>query len=225
MPYPVPQALRALWGALCPTPNPSLSLTSPLSRPARGSAFVGLGAGLALAQLLGGAVVGPQPSQAQGTPGLLEFRWDNSKDYRKLYFFQSDTQRLKLSDYFLILRPKDRKTAILKLTVSMPKSFDSTIDPKRVKLCVMSEGGMLKRTRCEKQIPATIEVNDKARTIEIFPETPISDKQTIGVYMRIFNPYNIGMYQFNAMAQAPGDVPISSYLGSWLIQIDPNMSN
>ncbi|MFM7640422.1 MAG: DUF2808 domain-containing protein [Cyanobium sp.] len=178
-----------------------------------------------MAQLLGASVLTPQTSLAQGTPGLLEFRWDNSKDYRKLYFFQSDTQRLKLSDYYLILKPKDRKTAILKLTVSVPKTFETTIDPKRVKLCRMSEGGMLKRTRCEKQIPATIEVNSKAGTIEIFPETPISDKYTIGVYMRIFNPFNIGMYQFNALAQAPGDIPVSSYLGSWLIQIDPNAAN
>ena len=44
----------------------------------------------------------------------------------------------------------------------------------------------------------------------------------IGVYMNIFNPFNIGMYQFNALAQAPGDVPMAGYLGSWLIQIDPN---
>jgi hypothetical protein len=29
------------------------------------------------------------------------------------------------------------------------------------------------------------------------------------------------MYQFNALAQAPGDVPVSGYLGSWVIQIDP----
>jgi hypothetical protein len=29
------------------------------------------------------------------------------------------------------------------------------------------------------------------------------------------------MYQFNALAQAPGDVPVSGYLGSWLIQVDP----
>ncbi len=184
-----------------------------------------MGFGLLAAQMVGFAVTPPQPVQAQGTPGLMEFRWDNSKDYRKLYFFQSDTQRLKLSDYYLILRPKDRKTAILKLTVSLPKSFDSTIDPKRVKLCKMSEGGMLKRTRCEKQIPATVEVNAKAGTIEIFPETPLSDKQTIGVFMRIFNPFNVGMYQFNALAQAPGDIPVSTYLGSWLIQIDPNASN
>ena len=30
------------------------------------------------------------------------------------------------------------------------------------------------------------------------------------------------MYQFNALIQAPGDVPVSGYVGSWLIQIDPN---
>ena len=47
------------------------------------------------------------------------------------------------------------------------------------------------------------------------------DTGTIGVYMRLFNPFNTGMYQFNALAQAPGDVPISGYLGSWLIQIEP----
>jgi hypothetical protein len=198
------------------------SLTSPFSRLRRAPALLGLGAGLAFAPLLGAALVAPQSSQAQGTPSLMEFRWDNTKDYRKLYFFQTDTLRLKRSDYYLVLRPKDRKTAILKLTVSMPKTFDSKIDPKHVKLCQMSEGGMLKRTRCEKQIPATVEVNAKAGTIEIFPETPISDKQTIGVHMRIFNPYSAGMFQFNAMAQAPGDIPISTYLGSWLIQIDPN---
>jgi hypothetical protein len=28
------------------------------------------------------------------------------------------------------------------------------------------------------------------------------------------------MFQLNALAQAPGAVPISGYLGSWLIQVD-----
>lgn len=161
-------------------------------------------------------------ARAQGTPSLMEFRWDGTKDYRKLYFFQTDTIRRKRSDYYLILRPKDRKTAILKLTVSIPSHFDTTIDQDQVKLCVMSEGGMLKRTRCEKTIPATIEVSANGKAIDIFPDTPVSDKETIGVYMRLFNPDNAGMYQFNALAQAPGALPVSGYLGSWLIQIDPN---
>ncbi len=166
-----------------------------------------------------------KPALAQGTPGLMEFRWENNKDYRKLYFFMTDTTRMQRSEYYLMLRPKDRKTAILKLSVTIPPSFDVKIDPKQVKLCKMSEGGMLKRTRCEKTIPATIEVASNGRAIEIFPETPVSDKETIGVYIQLFNPFNAGMYQFNALAQAPGDIPVSGYLGSWLIQIDPSGSN
>ena len=81
---------------------------------------------------------------------------------------------------------------------------------------------MLARTRCKKTIPATIEVAANGKAIEIFPERPVSDKGTIGVYMNLFNPFNAGMYQFNALAQAPGDIPVSGVLGSWLIQIDPN---
>ncbi|MEB3234446.1 MAG: DUF2808 domain-containing protein, partial [Cyanobacteriota bacterium] len=118
-------------------------------------------------------------------------------------------------------KPKDRKTAILKLSVTIPASFDVKIDPKQVKLCKMSEGGMLSRTRCNETIPATIEIAADGKAIEIFPNTPVPDQGTIGVYMNIFNPFNIGMYQFNALAQAPGDVPMAGYLGSWLIQIDP----
>ena len=164
----------------------------------------------------------PAPGRAQGTPGLLEFRWDNDKNYRKLYFFMTETARLKRSEYYLILRPKDRKTAILKLSVTIPSYFDSQIKAKNVKLCEMSEGGMLTRTRCKRTIPATIEISANGKAIEIFPDRPVSDKGTIGVYMNIFNPFNAGMYQFNALAQAPGDIPVSGVLGSWLIQIDPN---
>ena len=162
-----------------------------------------------------------QPAQAQATPSLLEFRYDNSKDYRKLYYFMSNTRPLARSDYYFILKPKDRKTAILKLSITIPKYFDAKIDPKDIKLCKMREGGMLSRTRCEKDIPATIELADGGKAIEIFPNVPVSDEGTIGVYMQIFNPYNNGMYQFNALAQAPGDIPVAGYLGSWLIQIEP----
>ena len=192
---------------------PLRRLVAPLPALVTAAALAGLGA------LAPGAL--EQPARAQGTPSLMEFRWDNTKDYRKLYYFMTETQRLKRSEYYLILRPKDRKTAILKLSISIPSYFDAKIDPKRVKLCKMSEGGMMSRTKCQETIPATIEIAENGSAIEIFPDTPVPDTGTIGVYMNIFNPFNIGMYQFNALAQAPGDVPIAGYLGSWLIQIDP----
>lgn len=185
------------------------------------AAALGLaGIGTALSPLLA-PIAAPPGARAQGTPGLVEFRWDNSRDYRRLYFFMTETQRLKRSEYYLILKPKDRNTAILKLSVGIPKSFDVDIDPKNVQLCYMKEGGMLARTRCEKVIPAVVEVSKDSTAVEIFPETPVPVGKTIGVYMNLFNPFNVGMYQFNALAQAPGDVPISGYLGSWLIQIEP----
>ncbi len=191
------------------------------------SLFASLGrsalSALALATAL--SPLAASPALAQGTPGLMEFRWENNKDYRKLYFFMTDTTRLQRSEYYLMLRPKDRKTAILKLSISVPSHFDTKIDAKRVKLCKMSEGGMLKRTRCLETIPATIEVSENGKGIDIFPETPVSDEDTIGVYMNLFNPFNAGMYQFNALAQAPGDIPVAGYLGSWLIQIDPTGTN
>ena len=189
----------------------------------RATAF-GAAASVALAAAqLPGAMPGLGGSAlAQGTSGLVEFRWDNNKDYNKLYFFLTNTIRQQRSDYYLILRPKDRKTAILKLTITIPDYFDAKIDPKMIQLCRMSSGGMTKRTRCEKKLAATIEVSPGGKAIEVFPETPIPVDGTVGVLMTLFNPFTAGMFQFNALAQAPGEVPISGYLGSWLIEIDPN---
>jgi hypothetical protein len=180
-------------------------------------------AGVSSATVLPGMLPGttPAPVRAQGTSGLMEFRWDNTKDYRKLYYFVTDTQRLKRSEYYLILRAKDRKAAILKLSVTIPPHFDADIEASQVKLCKMKEGGMLSRTRCESIIPATVEIAPNGKAIDIFPDTPVPDVGAIGVYINLFNPSSIGMYQFNALAQAPGDVPKAGYLGSWLIQIDP----
>lgn len=205
----------------------SFHLTNNLRESARRMA-PGLGLRLGLGLGLGALAASPiaphllsQPAQAQATPSLMEFRWDNTRDYRKLYYFMSSTRPLERSDYYFILRPKDRKTAILKLSIVIPKYFDAKIDPKQVKLCKVTEGGMLARTRCVKDIPATIELADGGNAIEVFPNVPVSDEGTIGVYMQIFNPFNTGMYQFNALAQAPGDIPVAGYLGSWLIQIEP----
>lgn len=184
----------------------------------------GLASGVAAAGLLGGAslldATASRKVQAQGTPALLEFRWDDSRDYRKLYYFQSSTRQLERAEYFLMLRPKDRKTAILKLSISVPDYFNSKITPDDLALCRMELGGMLSRSRCKEKLPAVFEVNEKQTAIEVFPDTPIPTGGTYAVVMNIFNPNRGGMFQFNALAQAPGDVPVAGYLGSWVIDID-----
>ncbi|WP_413323447.1 DUF2808 domain-containing protein [Synechococcus sp. MIT S9503] len=181
------------------------------------SALIGCGV-LSGAALLPG--INP-PAVAQNTPALLEFRWDSDNDgYRKLYYVQSSSRRRDRSEYYFMLRKKDRKTAILKLSITVPNYFNTRIRPEALSLCKMSMGGMLSRSKCKEVLPAVFEVNEKQTAIEVFPDTPIPTGGTYAVVMNVFNPSDPGMFQFNALAQAPGDVPVSGYIGSWLVDID-----
>ena len=173
--------------------------------------------------IISGAALLPsliKPAVAQNTPSLLEFRWDSDAGYRKLYFVQSSQRRSDRSEYYFMLRKKDRKTAILKLSITVPSYFDAKIRPEALSLCKMKLGGVLARSKCTEVLPAVFEVNEKQTAIEVFPDTPIPTGGTYAVVMNVFNPSQGGMFQFNALAQAPGDVPISGYLGSWLVDID-----
>ena len=173
--------------------------------------------------VIGGAAVLPlstPPAAAQNTPSLLEFRWDSGSAYRKLYFVQSSQRRRERSEYYFMLRKKDHKTAILKLSITVPSYFNARIRPEALTLCKMKLGGMLSRSKCLEVMPAVFEVNEKQTAIEVFPDTPIPTGGTYAVVMNVFNPSQGGMFQFNALAQAPGDIPVSGYIGSWIVDID-----
>ena len=179
---------------------------------------VAVAGGLAL---LGGlAGLNSRPAMSQGTSGLLEFRWDSGKDYRRLYYYQTSTIANDRSEWYLTLREKDRKTAILKLTVTVPDYFDSKLKPQRMALCKVTKGSMLSRTKCLEEVPATIEVNDNQTAIEVFPDQPVPIDGDYALRIKMFNPQGSRMYQFNALVQAPGDVPMSGYRGSWLVDMD-----
>ena len=180
------------------------------------------GAGTAAALLMGSTLSGmpEQTAYAQGTPSLLEFRWDTDRDYRKLYYYQTSNIDGDRSEWFLTLREKDRKTAILKLTVTVPDYFDAKLKPHRMRLCRTTVGGMMSRSKCLEEIPAVIQVNEDQTAIEVFPDTPLPSDADYSLSIKLFNPQGKRMYQFNALVQAPGDVPMSGYRGSWLIDVD-----
>ena len=161
-----------------------------------------------------------QPVRVQASPSMLEFRWDNPKNYRKLYYWQSSSEKRDRSTYYMVLRPNDRKTAILKLSITVPDYFDSNITPKKLSLCSVHLGGMLTKTKCKEKLPAVFEVNKDQTRIDVFPNQPIPVDDSYAVVMKIFNPNQTGMFQFNALAQAPGDIPMTGYIGSWLIDIE-----
>ena len=169
---------------------------------------------------LGGALLNSPAAHAQSTPGLLEFCWDTDRDYRKLYYYQTSASSNDRSEWFLLLRAKDRKTAFIKLTVTVPDYFDSKIKPEKITLCKTKTGSMTSKTRCLEEVPATVEVNDDQTAIEVFPDTPVSVEGDYGLRVKLFNPQGQRMYQLNALMQAPGDVPLSAYVGSWLVDVD-----
>ena len=159
-------------------------------------------------------------SKAQGTPSLMEFRWDTDRNYRKLYYYQSSTLENDRAEWYLQLRAKDRKTAVLKLTVTVPDYFDSKLKPKRMSLCRITSGSMMSRSKGLEEVPATIEVNESQTANEVFPDQPIPVDGDYALRIKLFNPRGGRMYQLNALIQAPGDVPMSGYTGSWLIDVD-----
>ena len=182
----------------------------------------GLVAACAAGALVTGGLQLPQAlaQSSSGAFSILQQRWSNREGFKNLFYWVSETKPNRRSNYFLILKKTDRDKAIMKLDVMVPSYFDSKLKTKNIRLsyCTGGEGAM-KRTLCEETIPAAISLVNDGKTIEIVPEAPIPPDRTIGVVLRVANPSNGGMYQFNALAQAPGDVPMAGYLGSWVIEI------
>ena len=165
----------------------------------------------------GASILAPQSSAG---PGTFEFQWDPEPGYKKLKYYQSSSKRNERSTYFFFLRGKERKEDIVNLTITVPDYFEAKIKTKKLSLCKVKVGGYTSRTRCLETIPSLIEVNDKQTAIDIFPEKPIpNNKDNYAVVMKIFNPRKRGMFQFRALSQKAADIPISTYLGTWNIDV------
>tara|TARA_Y100001968_G_scaffold164913_1_gene150939 strand:- start:879 stop:1244 length:366 start_codon:yes stop_codon:yes gene_type:complete len=121
------------------------------------------------------------------------------------------------------MKKRDRRNATLKLSIKFPRTFAATIKEKNLSFCKVSIGGMTERTKCKENIPSVFEVSKNkqgAMEIEVFPNNPVPAGEHIAVVMKIFNPRSRGMHIVNGISQTPGDLPISSYIGSWSLDIE-----
>ena len=167
----------------------------------------------------GSTILAPKST---ASPGFFEYQWDPEPGYKRLKYFQSSSEPLDRATYFFFLRGKERKDNTIKLTLKVPDYFEAKIRSKKLSLCKVKIGGFKGRTRCLEKVPSLIEVNDNQTSIEIFPERPIPrNKDNYAVVMKIFNPRKAGMFQFQALSQSqqPGEIPISTYLGTWNISV------
>ena len=153
----------------------------------------------------------------------LEFQWDQSPGFKRLKWFQKENKNRFRNTIYFFLRPFDRNSELLKITVAIPKSFKANLKEDKISLCKVKVGGFEDRTKCLEDIPADVEINtdeSSLRAINIYPFRPIpSDKESYAITLKVFNPKKSGLYQFHSYGQLKGNLE-SSYLGSWTIVID-----
>ena len=165
----------------------------------------------------GSSILAPQTS---ASPGFFEYQWDPEPGYKRLKYYQSSSERNERSTYYFFLRGNERKEDITKLTIAVPDYFEAKIKTKKLNLCKVKVGGYTSRTRCIENLPSIFKVNDKQTIIEILPEKPIPfNKDNYALVMKIFNPRKRGMFQFRALSQNADEIPISTYLGTWNIDV------
>ena len=165
----------------------------------------------------------PLFNNIQDAKAGLEFQWDQDSGHRRLKWFQKEDKRRFKNTIYFFLRPSDRKTDFIKITLAIPKPFKSKLNTDKISLCKVRIGGFESRTKCLQDIPSDIEINtdeSSLRSINIYPYTPIpSDKESYAIVLKVNNPNKTGLYQFHSYGQSKGK-SLSSYLGSWTIVID-----
>ena len=158
--------------------------------------------------------------KSSASPGFFEYQWYPEEGYKKLRYLQSSSERLERATYYFFLRGKERKSDISKLTLRVPDYFEAKIKPEKLSLCKVKIGSFTSRTRCVENVPSDIRINQNQTAIDISPEKPIPlNKDSYAVVMKIFNPRKRGMFQFQAFSQNVGEIDISTYLGTWNIDV------
>ena len=152
----------------------------------------------------------------------MEFQWNPNDGYRRLRYYQKNAQKNFKNKIFLFFTPKDRKTGLMSLNIKLPKKFISSLKPKNVILCKANLGGFSSKTKCLKDIQSDIVLDKESNKLEIYPISPLpSNKDVYAVVFKINNPRRSGLYQFHSFGKSSGPIPVSSYIGSWTINIDP----
>ena len=161
------------------------------------------------------------PFQLNPAKASMEFQWDTDSGYKRLKWHQTRSQKNAKNKIFFFLRPRSRKTGLLSLNIKFPEKLKSSIKTKNVSLCKVNIGGFDSKTKCLQNIPSDIELDNEKNSVVVIPISPIpSNKDSYAIVLKMINPQRSGLYQFHSFGKSSGSIPISSYLGSWTINID-----
>ena len=161
------------------------------------------------------------PFQLNPAKAAYEFQWDPDSGYKKLKWHQTRPQKKAKNKIFFFLKSRNRKTGLLSLNIKFPEKLKSSIKTKNISLCKVNIGGFDSKTRCLQNIPSDIDLDQNNNSVNILPFSPIpTSKDSYAIVLKMINPQRSGLYQFHSFGKSSGNVPISSYIGSWTIKID-----
>jgi hypothetical protein len=151
----------------------------------------------------------PAISWAQSLPGMTIFsgvEGKNQLSFRLDFGGQSngwDRYRLRIPNNKL-------KTAVAQFVISYPDYYKGTFDTKEIEINVR-----------DKKIPVSeVKWDKENHVLQIFPQEPIPAGSKVELVLsNVKNPASGGMFYFNCSIQSPGDVPLSRYIGTWIISI------
>ncbi len=113
--------------------------------------------------------------------------------------------------YRLRIPSKKMKFAAARFIVAYPKNYKGTFDPKKIAVKVGGKKVKLSEKKWDRD----------NRIIEIYPEEPVPAGSRVELILsNVRNPNSSGMFYFQCLMRSPGDVPLSRYVGTWIVDVD-----
>lgn len=158
----------------------------------------------------GSLLVGlPTAVLAQTNPGFT-FGWGGGVPGNRQLPYHLDNGTPNLRDrYELKIPRKKASVAISQILINYPDYYRGTFDREEMKIRVNGD-----------EVPlAEVNLDPENRIIELTPESVIPAGNRIEVVLDVKNPANGGMYYFNCRVNSPGGLPLSQYIGTWILSI------
>ncbi len=151
----------------------------------------------------------PAIALAEGLPGFTLFsgvKGENQLPFRLDFGGQTngwDRYRLKIPN-------KKLKRSVAQFVISYPEYYKGSFDPKKMEIRVKGKTVPLSEVKWDKE----------NYVITLYPQEPVPAGSNVELVLsNVKNPSSGGMFYFNCLIQSSGDVPLSQYLGTWILSI------
>ncbi|MBZ8180663.1 DUF2808 domain-containing protein [Oscillatoria salina] len=150
---------------------------------------------------------------AQSNPGLTIFSGVENRSDILNYYLDFGGRPNGWDRYRLRIPAKKLELGVAQFTINYPDYYDGKFDTDDIEVRVKGD-----------PVPLSEIVWDKDNhRIHLYLDEPIEARTQVElVFSNVKNPPFGGTYYFHALAQAPGDIPLPRYLGTWILSIGRN---